>query len=62
MMSRKIIIYLENVKLSLGPILAAYILMGKDKLTNKVISGLSKKIKETNRVESVLQGRNGGEL
>lgn len=53
---------MENVKLSLGPILAAYILIGKHKLTNKVISGLSKKIKEANRVESVLQGRNGGEL
>lgn len=40
----EIIIYLENVKLSPGPILATYISMGKDKLTNKVISDLPKKI------------------
>lgn len=62
MMWRKIIIYLENVKLSLSPVLAAYILMGKDKLTNKVISGLSKKMKETNRVESVFRVEMVGNL
>lgn len=59
MILRKIIVYLENVKLSIGPILGAHILMGKDKLTNKVISEIYKKIKETKRVENVLQGRNG---
>lgn len=46
MILRKIIIYLENIKLSLGPVPGVHILMGKDKLTNKIISEISKKIKK----------------
>ena len=62
MILRKIIIYLIKVKLSLGPIPEAHILTGKDKLTNNISSGISKKIKEIKRVESTHQGRGGEEF
>lgn len=54
--------YLKTIKLSLGPIPGAYILMGKDKLTNNMISGISKKIKDIKRVESAHQGTGGEEF
>lgn len=62
MILRKIIIYLKKVKLSLCPIPEAHILIRKDKLTNNINSGISKKIKETKRVQSTHQGRSGEEF
>lgn len=36
--------------------------MGKDKLTSKIISGISKKRKKIKRVDNADQNRNGGEF
>ena len=52
----------EKCKVKSRPYCRSMYLNGKDKLANKIISGISIKIKQTKRVYNILQVRNGGEF